>query len=67
MFLAEPQDHWKDTEMTIKSAQRPQDDPEQAQRFIDTAKGLGADENADAMDKALKRVSPKNHHPPPKK
>jgi len=45
--------------MTKASTPKPQDDPEQAKRFIDTAKELGADEEQGAMDRALKRVNPK--------
>jgi hypothetical protein len=34
-----------------------QDDPEQSKRFIDTARGIGADETKEGADKAFKKVT----------
>lgn len=33
------------------------DDPEQSQRFIDTAKEIGADETDEALEQALAKIS----------
>lgn len=35
------------------------DDPEQSKRFIDTAKEVGADEDADALERAFKKIASK--------
>jgi hypothetical protein len=44
------------------------DDPEQSKRFIETAKEVGADDDAKALDRAFKKVAslPKQT-PSPKK
>lgn len=34
------------------------DDPEQAKRFVDSARQIGADETEEGADKAFKRVAP---------
>ena len=39
------------------------DDPEQSKRFIDTAKEVGADEDAEALERAFKKIS-SNREPP---
>lgn len=35
------------------------DDPEQSQRFVETAKELGADKDEKSFEKALKIITPK--------
>jgi hypothetical protein len=34
------------------------DDPEQSKRFIETAKEVGADDDAEALERALKKIVP---------
>jgi hypothetical protein len=41
--------------MTRKPAPK-RDDPEQSKRFIQTAKEVGADEDAEALERAFKKV-----------
>jgi hypothetical protein len=36
------------------------DDPEQSKRFIDMAKEVGADEDADALERAFKNIASKS-------
>jgi hypothetical protein len=43
--------------MTRKPAPKP-DDPEQSKRFIEIAKEVGADEDADALERAFKKIGP---------
>ena len=42
--------------MPRKTAPKP-DDPEQSKRFIETAKEVGADEDAEALERALKKMA----------
>jgi hypothetical protein len=35
------------------------DDPEQSKRFIETAKDVGADEDAEALERAFKKIASK--------
>lgn len=44
--------------MTRKPTPKP-DDPEQSKRFIDTAKEVGADDDADALERAFKKIASK--------
>jgi hypothetical protein len=44
--------------MPRKPAPKP-DDPEQSKRFIETAKDVGADEDGDALHRALKKIASK--------
>jgi hypothetical protein len=34
------------------------DDPEQSKRFIEIAKEIGADDDAEALERAFKKISP---------
>ena len=43
--------------MSTKKSYR-QDDPDQSQRFIDTAKKLGIDERKEVLDKVIKAIKP---------
>ena len=36
------------------------DDPEQSKRFIETAEEVGADDDAEALERALKKATIKN-------
>ena len=42
--------------MTRKPAPK-RDDPEQSKRFIETAKEVGADEDAEALERAFKNIA----------
>jgi hypothetical protein len=44
-----------DEPMTRKPAPKP-DDPAQSQRFLDTAKEVGADRDEEALERAFKRI-----------
>ena len=39
-------------------AKKPLDNPEQSQRFVETAKALGSDESGKSFERALKTVMP---------
>ncbi len=42
----------------------PRDDPEQSKRFIETAEQAGADQDAEALERAFKKITsepPKDH------
>jgi hypothetical protein len=44
--------------MPNKSKPKP-DDPEQSKRFIETAEEVGADDDPEALERALKKISSK--------
>lgn len=39
-------------------------DPKQFQRFVDTARKIGVDENPEALDRAFEKVVPPKSSPP---
>jgi hypothetical protein len=43
------------------------DDPEQSKRFIETAKEVGADDDAKALDHAFKKIAQQKSDRPPTK
>jgi hypothetical protein len=49
--------------MTLPSKHKP-DDPEQSKRFIETAKEVGADDDAKALDRAFKKVATQTKQSP---
>lgn len=44
--------------MPRKSAPKP-DDPEQSKRFIETAEQVGADTDDEALERAFKKIAPR--------
>lgn len=44
---------------SAKSAKVKKDNPEQSQRFVETAKELESDESGKSFEKAIRAVSPK--------
>ena len=53
--------------MTRKPKPKPSD-PEEYQRFLETARKLGADESPEAMERAFKKIAmPKKHAPKERK
>jgi hypothetical protein len=42
------------------------DDPEQSKRFLETAKDVGADEDAEALDQVFKKIASRKDRSKPK-
>jgi hypothetical protein len=49
--------------MGRKPAPKP-DDPAQSQRFLDTAKEVGADRDDETLERALKKIAPRKKEAP---
>jgi hypothetical protein len=52
--------------MARKSERKPEDDPAQSKRFIESAKEAEADETESGADRAFKRIAGSPKRPPPK-
>jgi hypothetical protein len=48
--------------MTQKRERKP-DNPEQSKRFVETAMEVEADQDREALDRALKKIDPAKHPP----
>jgi hypothetical protein len=44
-----------------KSRKRKPDDPKQFERFVETAKRIGVDEDPEALDRAFDKIAPLKH------